>query len=337
VPAIAFKGRVVLGPACGMDAACLALRFAECIAFWAAAVGFLLLKLPGLGSTASRRDTEAQMSVGAVARATFVNVWCGALFLRGAAAAWQIFACSGADCPGAWGCQLIRSLADLPFWSAYILFSLFLGHLVQTARGGLPLLFPLFLLSNACAYCACGALALFCLSAQRAFAADPNRANAAGRAGLLGNGVLWCQAAAYACTLAVLVHSHGRLRALIRPSLNMAPPGLLPLLDRLCGLLGVVCLIQCGHFAFAAAGVLDAALGHKVGCENTCFADFGLNLFLELLPSATGLFLLRAQPNAVFGSRRRPVLGYESITSVTSLSSNNSLKTSPDDLKPQLV
>lgn len=268
-----------------MYVVCLALLFTSTIVFLGSAVALMFLAK----SRPRPESSEPQTSIGLMARGYFLGIWGFAHVTRGCSSGAQIFMCSGAGCPGGWGCRLLRALADLPFCSAYFLFVFFLGHLSYTASGvsgsSFLRLFPVFALSNALFYLCVLAVTGVCL----ALGDTPGAETA-------GNAVLYIMGSAYVLAVVLLLYYSRRLRAIIRPSLFLVPAGLMTLLNRLCVLLGCVFVAQAAHFFAAASGATDIFIRRAIKCEDVCVTDFVFNILFELAPSIVGMFLLQLVP-----------------------------------------
>lgn len=208
--------------------------------------------------------TRGNQSIGLVARRHFIAVWCVAHLVRGLAASTELFVCSGEHCPGDWACRLVRIFGDVPYFAAYLLFVLFLGHLAKTAQGLASNLFLVWGLGSGFVVSLMVSLAFFAPS-----------------------GSLYTLSAAYVITLGLLVRNATSLLRVIKPSSFLVPSRLIPLLTRLCWLTGIVFLCQALHFS--AAQFLPVQK-----CERICIFDFTTALLFQLLPTYLAMIYLHA-------------------------------------------
>ena len=179
----------------------------------------------------------------------------------------------------------MRCLGDLPFWSAYSLFVLFLGHLHQTASlGSSPRLFPLWTVLNVLMYALIGLLSIMSLVSYT----EPSTRDIAGEL------VQYIMGAGYITLLGLLMRHSRLLHQIIQPSMFLLPSGLLQVLMRLTALVAFVLLVQAVSFILTATRLSHAILRAHYGCKSICLADFASSAGLELIPSYLAMFHLRA-------------------------------------------
>mmetsp|Transcript_13188 Transcript_13188/g.42980 ORF Transcript_13188/g.42980 Transcript_13188/m.42980 type:complete len:335 (-) Transcript_13188:119-1123(-) len=290
-------------------ATCLALRFTQTILFLGSCVVFFLIRTTGV-----RRDViEQQSPIGLTTRRHLVSVWCVAHFVRGACAGAEVFACSGLVGPGVWNRQLMRCLGDLPFWSAYSLFVLFMGHLHQTAAlGTSPRLFPLWTVVNVFMYTVAILLSIFSMASY----------SQSGTRDIAGEMVQYLIGAGYITLLGLLIHHSWLLHQTIQPSIILVPSELLQVLTRLTSFVAFLLLVQATYFILTATKLPSSSHVHY-GCKSVCLADFASSAGLELMPSYLAMFHLRAFKHELFGfhsTGARPERGIASFPSSVSVS-----------------
>mmetsp|Transcript_14087 Transcript_14087/g.42604 ORF Transcript_14087/g.42604 Transcript_14087/m.42604 type:complete len:334 (+) Transcript_14087:81-1082(+) len=258
-----------------MIVVCLALRFTLTILYLGSCVVFAFMRSAG----------RPENTIGTTTRRSIVGAWCVAHFVRGACAGAEVFVCSGLLCPGVWICRLLRCLGDLPFWSAYALFVLFLGHLHRAANFGTSRLFPAWIVLNVVVY---AAVLLLSIAAIASSSQD-----------VAGELVQFVLSVAYFSLLCLLAYHSFWLHRAIQPSLSLLPAGLLRVLTRLTTFVACLLAFQAASFLLTATG-LSYALSHY-GCGAICVADFATSVGLELVPSYVAMFYLRAFKYELFG------------------------------------
>ena len=179
----------------------------------------------------------------------------------------------------------MRSLADLPFWSAYSLFVLFLGHLHQTASlGTSSRLFPLWAFLNVFMY---ALILLLSITLLISYTQSDTR-------NFAGELVQYIMGAGYIGLLGLLIQHSWLLHRTIRPFLTLLPSGLFQGLVRLTVLIALLLIVQAASFILVATK-LSYGLHHApCACGSMCLADFVSSAGLELIPSYLAMYHLHA-------------------------------------------
>lgn len=227
-----------------------------------------------------RRAIDSQASIGLIVRRYFIGLWCVAHVVRGIVALVEPERC-----------RLLQCIGDLPFFSSFLLFVLFLGHVNANAAGSSPRrLVPVWAISNGLLYLTVGIFGFI----------KGNETNVALRS--LG--------IAYALSLLLLLHNRRTLLKILDPTIYQLPDDLLPCINRLSALLALVFVAQCtrwfvdGFKNFNPAPKID----QNIDCDQTCVVDFFFAFFLELTPTYVGMFYLGMFSFRSSSSTYQPVL-----------------------------
>ena len=280
----------------------------------------VLFALVALGYAKALRKTHATMkscpdtlstSHGDDSRRWFQLILLLANTARTASVIVELWMSGTGACPNAWGCTAARAAPQLLFVTAFSRLVLYFSQLTHGVEGQpYPLVKPLFFFSNVAMY------AVFLVPVIL------GASGAVGSARAFDAAVFSMLAIAYTSTLVGLLYYGGRLASSLRPSAVSVSSSpyvggrragstarrewhILPLVLRVCGLLGLILALSALYCIVAALGAFGWQDGHPPQMSLFAF-DAGLYVLLELLPSLAVLLVTRRRkPPAGDGNERR--------------------------------